>query len=367
MLLHRFQLLLLAGFAAALAATGPSRASSRPPVLPMTSPHERTAPEPDGARRARDDDERAAASPDERAAGARRSEARVHERALAAMPERGWTSARTERALLIAARECGSLRRIEGRVDALLDWLDDTFAELRVVPHTRAPVIRVFPSTDALLEYEPPADLDLEGLEVLACMEAELPELFDLSVNGDLLFFWLDEHAGGLQSDLPLELNLGLRLWVGQAKFGGRKISPPPMDIYLESLRADLAAGRALDLRGALTSADSNLEEDELDEDGPEVPGSRGVLLVDHLLGSRKRLSRPSAAARELLPRFLRAIVAARAEFDAADRPPSTTVEALEAEREAILEAAFAATFGAWSAEEWSAFEVSFRKAHRLR
>ncbi len=357
-------LLLLVAFAPSEAApclvSRPSPSASRELALPpLGGEPEDHAPE--GREPGGDDPE------DEAVERARASEERLHRLALETMPSTGWRSLAADRALLIASKQCGSLRTAGRDADAALDWLDATFGELRTVPYTRAPILRIFETPDALAAYEPEDSAEFAVLERLACMSPDLPALFPLTVNSELLSYWLDEHCPDLMLGLPGELNLGLRSWVMQSRFKGRRVTPAPKDIFVDSVRASSQQGEALDLRAALTVTRLPAASPSFDPDDPIIPGALGFLLVDHFLAPK------SKASDELRQTFLRFLVAIRdglAEAEAsagAEDPGPTTMEDLQVAHQRVTTAAFEATFGAMNDEAWASFEQRFRKEYRLR
>lgn len=298
---------------------------------------------------------------------AKASEKRLHRLAMETLPPIGWRTLKARRALLLGSRACGSLKSAARDADATLDWLDATFGALRTVPYTRAPILRIFETPDALSAYEPAGGTDLAELEQLACMSPDLPELFPLTVNGELLSYWLDEHCPDLMLGLPGELNLGLRSWVMQSRFRGRGVTPAPEDIFVDSAKASIQQGEALDLRAALTVTRIPAVSPTLDAEDPIVPGALGFLLIDHFLAPR---SKASDEVRGTFFRFLLAIRNGQAEAEAsagATGPFPTTGEDLQAEQQRVTTAAFEATFGVMDEKAWASFEQRFRKEYRLR
>ena len=298
---------------------------------------------------------------------ARASEKRLHRLAMETLPPTGWRTLKARRALLIGSEACGSLKSAARDADAALDWLDATFGALRTVPYTRAPILRIFETPDALFAYEPAGGTELAELEHLACMSPGLPELFPLTVNGELLSYWLDEHCPDLMLGLPGELNLGLRSWVMQSRFRGRGVTPAPEGIFVDSARASIRQGEALDLRAALTLTRIPAASPTFDAEDPIVPGALGFLLIDHFLAPT---SKGSDEVRETFFRFLLAVrdgqAEAEASADATGLAP-TTVEDLQAEQQRVTAAAFEATFGVMDEKTWASFEQRFRKEYRLR
>lgn len=296
------------------------------------------------------------------------SEERLHGLALSTMPEKGWQQVRSKRALLIASRECGKLKSAKRRADGVLDWLDDTFEVLRPIPYTRAPVIRIFESPETLGEYKLPDDGELSALQVLTCLDPAIPVAFDLSLQMGLLDFWFDDHRPGLMVDLPYDLSFGLRLWIGQMDASKKKVSPPSVDLFIDSARTSAAVGRAIDLREILLRAESR--DFTADPANPVFPGAAGMLLVDYFLSPK---SKAKPGDREELQRFMLAIIEARAGLEArlessdkvSDERP--IADRLLEKRKQIIATAFEATFGTWSVKRWAKFEAGFRKAYRLR
>lgn len=297
---------------------------------------------------------------------AKASEAHLHRLALRTMPPAGWRSLAADRALLIASKECGPLRDAGRDADAALNWLDATFGALRTVPYTRAPILRIFETPDALAAYEPEDSAEFAVLERLACMSPELPALFPLTVNSELLSYWLDEHCPDLILGLPGELNVGLRSWVMQSRFKGRRVTPAPRDLFVDSVRASSQQGEALDLRAALTVTRIPAASPSFDPDDPIVPGALGFLLVDHFLAPK---SKASDEVRQTFLRFLVAIRDGQAEAEASagtDDPGPTKMEDLQAAHQRVTTAAFEATFGAMNEKAWASFEQRFRREYRL-
>ena len=294
-------------------------------------------------------------------------ETKAHAKALAELPK-GWRRSKVGRILVLDSFNPNLSRDIAKQCEVLMGWLDKTFPFVGPEEYVRAPILKVFKTTDTDTFY-----FGFTGLFDNITIEYEHNPgwMFDLhfeGVNRRIFDLWFNDRDRDLHWAMPYWMDRGLDDLIGNARAKGKKLEFA-RDIYdrvhlkQAHSKGTLSTPRDLMLMGREAFAARRYKRDE------------AAALVRYLLigpGSKKRKTK------NVFSDYLKNLAQVTAEIEEeeegkeADEKPTTEEEEDEyfknkknswKEKEKyLLEETFSRTFAGWKETDWKAFKASYMR-----
>lgn len=315
-----------------------------------------------------------AKTPYERRVQRQALEKELHDKALASLPA-GWKAKRMGRFLVLNHGDERAAARLVENGEALLEWLETSFAFVGPEEYVRAPILRVCKNSEEEFALQ-------RGNESWSSFEIVTHDPRDDwirwsagSFNARVAELWFSERDRELYQAFPPWLSWGLRDVAGDAVFDKGKLEFKDDEWDRDQLRERVREGRMRSPRDVLQAAGATF----MSNDDWGVTHDAAAL-VRFLVGPA---ARKQERTKELLASYVRNL---RAVLDESAPPPppdepaeepagepaeppkldpeqlaALTKKYAERQRE-LIDAVFARTFGAWTDADWKDFEKLYFK-----
>ncbi|MEM1448324.1 MAG: hypothetical protein AAGI22_04385 [Planctomycetota bacterium] len=329
-------------------------------------------------------------TPEERKSRAIESEKTMHEKAIARLPDEGWTHKREKRVLLLSSADKRWSKRVLSHTNNLLDWLDDNYGYLNTGSYMRAPIIRCCKDRDERSAFA--AGVDSGGMGGWWFLDRELVTYKDDTgwidgwaiddLNTQLYRYWMSENNGALQTGMPSWIDSGLQELVSQMRMDSRKPVFRVDAWEVERFREAANQGNLSSARDLFLMTTKEYHNYEGSGGNFWSRRSQAAMLINYLASPEMRKGR---GAKGLLEEYLKNMI--------------TVIDQIEKEREAdldearkklkdkdgekeyraarrkifveqeklLLERTFNLTFHDWDERDWKQFEKGFNSAYGVK
>ena len=213
----------------------------------------------------------AGSTPEERRAARLASEEREHAAALAGLAE-GWSQERVGDLFVLHHGVEKHARRLAEHLEALEDWLEETFPYIGPDEYVRRPILRVCKDASeeaAHLRGRGPGPVTGPRSLELVTYDDKYGFLHSYAVdrcNESFLEYWLCERDDRLYDGLPTWLSYGLREGVEGTRAKGRRIELRADELARDELLLLVTQGKASSPRELMTLGRAQYAGDRLHE-----------------------------------------------------------------------------------------------------
>ncbi len=310
-------------------------------------------------------------TPEERTAHKKKIEKLAQEKAQKNVPE-GWTVKQMGRFLVLNHGDEKFAKKMVDRAEAVLKWLDTTFAFLGDKEYVRAPVLRICKDSDEYNAFYKGSDWSWNNIEVVTYDDQGGSTSYSMkNVIRRLTDIWFEDRDRDLAFGMPTWLDNGISDLMEQANLDKGKLEFRTDYWIKDDVREAVRNGKALTPRQIMTM------------DGEEfwkewVNFQQGSALVAFLATGPAASSKQT---KEFLPSYLKALKGVLGEIKAEeekngkkpDKAPTTEEEEdaqLKSRRDGykksqkrILDQTLERAAAGWSGDDWKKFEELYFKS----
>jgi hypothetical protein len=310
-------------------------------------------------------------TPEERTAHKKKIEKLAQERAQKNVPE-GWTVKQMGRFLVLNHSDEKFARKMVERCEAVMKWLDTTFACLGDKEYVRAPVLRICKDMEEYNAFFKSGDWSWNNIEVVTYDDNGGSTSYSIkNVINSLVEIWFKDRDLELAMGMPMWLRDGISNLMSQANLDKGKLEFRTDDWMRDDVREAVRNGKAFTPRQIMTMDGEAFWKDWINF-------QQGQALVAFLAtGSASKTKQ----AKDFLPAYLQALKSVLGEIKAEEakngkdenKPPTTEEEEdqqLKSRRDGykknqkrILDEALERASAGWSADAWNKFEELYFKS----
>ncbi len=312
-------------------------------------------------------------TPEERRRTRQESEAQHRGKALAKLPD-DWTAKQMGRVFVISHVEKKYSDRIAAQSNAILDWLDKTFAFIGPDEYVRYPIIRICRDDEEERSYRRGGTSGggwyFGGLEIATNPGKNSSFNFEnANVNRSLLRSWFQDRDRDLFWAFPEWLDYGLTGYVADLGLKRKKLIAKPSDWDKDELRELVREGKATKPQTLMSMTGSEFRGGTSMWNRMEEAGA----LVRFLLSDKALKKKRTKTVLTDYIRNLQQVIEKKKE----DKTVVTKVEKPKTEEEEaeqfkkrregwkgkereIIDETFRLTFAGWSGRDWAAFNKAY-------
>ena len=311
-------------------------------------------------------------TPEERTAHKKKIEILAQEKAQKNLPD-GWTAKQMGRFLVLNHSDEKFAKKMVERCEAVLKWLDTSFACLGDKEYVRSPVLRICKDYEEYRAFHKGGDWSWNDIEVDTYDDNGGSTSYSIKdVIGSLVDNWFKDRDPEVASGMPTWLHTGLSNLLSQANLDHGKLEFRTDDWMRDDVREAVRNGKALTPRQIMTMDGESMWKDY-------VNFQQGQALVAFLAtGSASKTKQ----AKDFLPAYLQSLKGVLGEVQAeeekngkagANKAPTTEAEEdaqLKSRHEGytknqkrILDQTLERAAAGWGSEGWTKFEELYFKS----
>jgi len=311
-------------------------------------------------------------TPQERTDHKKKIEKEAQEKAQKNVPD-GWTVKQIGRFLVINHSDEKFARKLVERCEAVLKWLDTTFATIGDKEYVRAPVLRICKDSAEYNAFFKSGEGGWNNIEVVTYDDNGGSTSYSIqNVIGDLVEIWFKDRDPELALGMPMWLRSGISNLMSQANVDHGKLEFRTDDWMRDDVREVVRSGKALTPRQIMTMDGEAFWKEY-------VNFQQGQALVAFIATGTASKTKQ---AKDFLPAYLQALKGVLAEIKAEDeksgkasgkKAPTTEEEEdqqLKSRRDGykknqkrILDQTLERAAAGWGADGWNKFEESYFKS----
>lgn len=307
-------------------------------------------------------------TPEERTAHKKKIEKLAQEKAQKNVPE-GWTVKQMGRFLVLNHGDEKFAKKMVDRAEAVLKWLDTTFAFLGDKEYVRSPVLRICKDSSEYNAFFKGSDWSWNNIEVVTYDDQGGSTSYSMkNVIRRLTDIWFEDRDRDLAFGMPTWLDNGLSDLMEQANLDKGKLEFRTDYWIKDDVREAVRSGKALSPRQIMTMDGEDFWKEW-------VNFQQGSALVAFLATGPAASSKQS---KEFLPSYLKALKGVLAEIKAeqekngkqADKTPTTEEEeeaqlktrrdGFKQSQKRILQQTLERAAAGWSGDDWKKFEDAY-------
>jgi hypothetical protein len=308
-------------------------------------------------------------TPEERTAHKKQLEKEAQDKAQKNVPD-GWTVKQMGRFLVLNHGSEKFAKKMVDRSEAVLKWLDTTFAGLGDKEYVRSPVLRICKDWEEYRAFHKESDWSWNDIEVVTYDDQGGSTSYSMKyVISSLTQIWFQDRDRDLAFGMPMWLTNGLSDLMEQANLDKGKLEFRTDYWIKDDVREVVRSGKGLSPRQIMTMDGESFWKEW-------VNFQQGSALVAFLATGQAR----SKQTKEFLASYLKALQGVLAEIKAeneksgknSDKPATTEEEEdkqLKARRDGfkkdqkrILEQTLERASAGWSSDDWKKFEDLYFK-----